>query len=113
VYIELVRCGAKIIEFDKKRTWLNGKFHSDIFIQCDYGDDYYFFFWEICWTHKDIPLQYYKELCKSEEGLKIINYKGYIPKLIVMDDSSKEFTSDVLKIIKVDYNLSNLPLIFI
>lgn len=115
VRIELINAGVKLIQFERKKWWLNNKFHSDIFIQCDYGDNYYFFFWEICWTHKDINMVGYEELCESEEGLKIIDYKGMIPTLVVMDDSSHDYKTlnPRLKIVKIDYQLSKLPLIFI
>jgi hypothetical protein len=113
VYIELINAGARIINFEKNKSWLNDKFRSDAFIQLDYGDNNYFYFWEVAWTHKDIPIKYYEELCEYEEGLKIINYKGMIPTLVVMDDSGHQYSSSVLKVVKVDYNLQQLPLIFI
>jgi hypothetical protein len=112
-FVGLHNAGAKTLKFEKPKAWLNNKFRSDAFVQCDYGDNFYFFFLEVCWTHKDVNIKGYEELCDSEEGRKIIDYKGLLPTLVILDDSGHEYISDRLKIVKIDYELQQLPLIFI
>lgn len=119
-FIGLINSGATNITFEKPKYWLKDKsnnkykIRSDALFKYDFAEYSYFNILEVCWTNKNIPIKTYEELFKSGEAHQIC--KGTFPRLIVMDDTKhnpKHFYSDLFKVIQINFNMKDMPLIFV
>lgn len=112
-YIELLTCGASDVKFAKDKSWLDGKIISDAFFAYIYNDKLMYNILEVCWTHKNIPINNYEKLYSSDEGKQLIGACGEFPTIVVLDSYDREnYKSDILKIVRLDYNFNNLPMLF-
>jgi hypothetical protein len=114
-YAEIIKAGAKIINFEHSKEWLKNKAPiSDGFFIVEYGEYYFYFILEVALTKKDVNMRAYEDLYRS--GLLQKQYNCF-PILDVMDEVQHKnklyYHSDIFKVIQVDLNLNNLPLIFV
>lgn len=123
-YAQLIKSGVNIYYFKREQPWLNKKYFSDAYCMYSIGDKVYFDIVEVVRT-KSVESEKYIEIYNSKEAHDLSNNlynqltgltRDIFPHLVIIDDVRHKndlFINENIKIIQLDFNLTNFPRLFI
>lgn len=107
---KLVEVGAKIIRFEKNKSWLDDLIISDAYCECEFNDCIYQFIFEICYMNKNIPIQNYVKLYSTFDTNSMC---PLIVKVNLLGENKKNYGALKDCIVDVDYQFNQFAKIFI
>lgn len=109
-YCKLISYGAEIEKFKIEKEWLNRKYRSDGIAIYIFGGHRYRNIIEVNKSNNDLNLGRFDEA--RDEIIKECN--GKVPRLILIDDRKhNKYNTNIYKVIRLNYGLTNFSEIFL
>lgn len=110
-YSNLIKSGVEVERFELEKQWLDGKIRSDAFCVYVYGGYRFRNLIEVNTSQNKINLGRYDEA--REEILNKCGGKE-LPRIVLLDDRKHmHYDTNNFQVVRLDYNLKNLPEIFL